>query len=77
MFKKLQKSVFDKSKLLSTNISKRRVNKTPCKKLYPNRTNLTFANIIVNMSSTPTISSIDNWNNAYFKTELYNNFFFK
>ena len=75
MFKKLQKSVFDKSKLLSTNISKRRVNKTPCKKLYPNRTNLTFANIIVNMSSTPTISSIDNWNNAYFKTELYNNFF--
>ena len=75
MFKKLQKSVFDKNKLLSTKINKRRDNKTPSKIVFPNRTNLTFANIIVNMSSTPSISSIDNWNNSYFTTELYNNFF--
>ena len=75
MFKKLQKSVIDKNKLLSTNIGKRRVNKTPSKIVFPNRANLTFANIIVNMSSTPSISSIDNWNNSYFTTELYNNSF--
>ena len=75
MFKKLQNSVFDKNKLLSTKINKRRANKTPSKIVFPNRTNLTFANIIVNMSSTPSISSIDNWNNSYFTTELYNSFF--
>ena len=73
MFKKLQKSVIDKNKLLSTNLSKRRVNKTPSKIVYPNRTNLTFANIIVNMNSTPSLNTIDNWNNSYFTTELYNN----
>ena len=75
MFKKLQKSVIDKNKLLLTNLSKKRVNKTPSKIVFPNRTNLTFANIIVNMSSTPSLSSIDNWNNSYFTTELYNNSF--
>ena len=74
MFKKLQKSVIDKNKLLSTNLNKCRVNKTPSKIVFPNRTNLTFANIIVNMSST-SLSSIDNWNNSYFTTELYNNSF--
>ena len=72
MFKKLQNSVIDKKKLLSTNLNKRRVNKTPSKVIFPNRANLTFANIIVNMSSTPNISSIDNWNNSYFTTELNN-----
>ena len=74
MFKKLQKSVIDKNKLLSTNLNKCRVNKTPSKIVFPNRANLTFANIIVNMSST-SLSSIDNWNNSYFTTELYNNSF--
>ena len=74
MFKKLQKSVIDKNKLLSTNLNKCRVNKTPSKIVFPNRTNLTFANIIVNMSSA-SLSSIDNWNNSYFTTELYNNSF--
>ena len=66
MFKKLQNSVFDKNKLLSTKINKRRANKTPSKIVFPNRTYLTFANIIVNMCSTPSISSIDNWKNSYF-----------
>jgi len=75
MFKKVQKSVIDKNKLLLTNLSKKRVNKTPSKIVFPNRTNLTFANIIVNMSSTPSLNSIDNWNNSYFTTELYNNSF--
>ena len=75
MFKKLQKSVIDKNKLLLTNLSKKRVNKTPNKIVFPNKTNLTFANIIVNMSSTPSLNSIDNWNNSYFTTELYNNSF--
>ena len=74
MFKKLQKSVIDKNKLLSTNLNKCRVNKTPSKIVFPNRANLTFANIIVNMSSA-SLSSIDNWNNSYFTTELYNNSF--
>ena len=75
MFKKLQKSVIDKNKLLAINLSKRRVNKTPSKIIFPNRTNLTFANIIVNMGTTPNQRSMDNWNNSYFTTELYNNSF--
>lgn len=76
MFKKLQKSVIDKNKLLITNLNKRRVNKTPSKIIFPKRTNLTFANIIVNMNSTPNFSnSIDNWSNSYFTTEVYNNSF--
>ena len=75
MFKKLQKSVIDKNKLLLTNLSKKRVNKTPSKLVFPNRANLTFANIIVNMSSTPSLNTIDNWSNSYFNTELYNNSF--
>ena len=75
MFKKLQKSVIDKNKLLLTNPSKKRVNKTPSKLVFPNRANLTFANIIVNMSSTPSLNTIDNWSNSYFNTELYNNSF--
>ena len=75
MFKTLQKSVFNKNKLLSKKINKRRVNKTPTKIIFQNRANLTFANIIVNMSSTPSISSLNNWNNSYFTMELYNIFF--
>ena len=75
MFKKLKKPVIDKKKLLLTNLCKKRVNKTPRKILFPNRTNLTFANIIVNMNSTPNLSSIDSWNKSYFSTELYNNSF--
>ena len=75
MFKKLKKSVIDKNKLLATNLSKRRVNKTPSKIIFPNRTNLTFANIMVNMGTTPNQRSMDNWNNSYFTTELYNNSF--
>jgi hypothetical protein len=75
MFKKLQKSVIDKNKLLLTNLSKKRVNITPSKLVFPNRANLTFANIIVNMSSTPSLNTIDNWSNSYFSTELYNNSF--
>ena len=74
MFKKLKKSVIDKNKILSTNLNKR-VNKTPSKIVFPNRANLTFANIIVNMSTTPSRSTLDNWNNSYFTTELYNNSF--
>ena len=74
MFKKLKKSVIDKNKILSTNLNKR-VNKTPSKIVFPNRANLTFANIIVNMSTTPSRSTLDNWSNSYFTTELYNNSF--
>ena len=75
MFKKLKKSVIDKNNLLLLNLSKKRINKTPSKLLFPKRTNLTFANIIVNMNSNPNLSSIDSWNNSSFNTELYNNSF--
>ena len=75
MFKRLKKSVIDKNNLLSTNLSKKRVNKTPSKMVFPNLTNLTLANIIVNMNSTPSFKNIDSWNNSYFKTELSNNSF--
>ena len=75
MFKKLQKSVINKNKLLMANFNKRRVNKTPSKIIFPNRPNLTFANIIVNMNSSPNFSNVDNWNNSYFTTEVYNNSF--
>ena len=75
MFKRLKKSVIDKNKLLLTNLSKKRVNKTPSKIIFPNKTNLTFANIIVNMNSTPSFRSVDSWNSSYFNTELYNNSF--
>ena len=74
MFKKLQKSVLNKDKLI-TNLRKKRVNKTPSKIVYPNRANLTFANIIVNMNSNQSLNSIDNWNNSYFNTELNNDSF--
>ena len=77
MLKRLKKSVIDKNKLLLTNLSKKRVNKTPSKIVFPNRTNLTFANIIVNMNSTPSFTSIDSFNNSYFNTELNNNSFSK
>ena len=77
MFKRLKKSVIDKNKLLLTNLSNKRINKTPSKIIYPNRTNLTFANIIVNMNSTPSFTSIDSWNNSYFNTELNSNSFSK
>ena len=77
MFKRLKKSVIDKNKLLLTNLSNKRVNKTPSKSMFPNRTNLTFANIIVNMNSTPSFNSIDSWNNSYFNTELNSNSFSK
>ena len=59
---KTKKSVIGKNKLLLTNLSNKRVNKTPSKSMFPNRTNLTFANIIVNMNSTPSFNSIDSWN---------------
>ena len=75
MFKRLKKSVIDKNKLLLANFSKKRVNKTPSKIIFPNKTNLTFANIIVNMNSTPSFRSIDSWNSSYFNTELYNSSF--
>ena len=68
--------MLDKNKLLLTHFSKKRVNKTPSKIIFPNRTNLTFANIIVNMNSTPSFNNIDSWNNSYFNTELYNNSFY-
>ena len=74
MFKKLHKSVIDKNKLLS-NLHSKRVNKTPSKVVYPNRTNLTFANIIVNMSSNQSLGNIDNLNNSYFDTKPNNNSF--
>ena len=77
MFKRLKKSVIGKNKLLLTNLSNKRVNKTPSKSMFPNRTNLTFANIIVNMNSTPSFNSIDSWNNSYFNTELNSNSFSK
>ena len=77
MFKRLKKSVIDKNNLLLINVSKKRVNKTPSKIVFPNRSNLTFANIIVNMNSTPSFRSIDSWNNSYFNTELYNNSYSK
>ena len=73
MFKKLKKSVIDKNSLISNNLKKKRVNKTPSKIIFPNLTNLTLANIIVNMNSTPSFKNIDSWNNSYFKTELSNN----
>ena len=73
MFKKLKKSVIDKNSLISNNLNKKRVNKTPSKIIFPNLTNLTLANIIVNMNSTPSFKNIDSWNNSYFKTELSNN----
>ena len=72
MFKKLKKSVIDKNSLISNNLNKKRVNKTPSKIIFPNLTNLTLANIIVNMNSTPSFKNIDSWNNSYFKTELSN-----
>ena len=75
MFKRLKKSVIDKNKLLLANFSKKRVNKTPSKIIFPNKTNLTFANIIVNMNSTPSFRSIDSWNSSYFNIELYNSSF--
>ena len=75
MFKKLQKSVINKNKLLMANFKKRSVNKTPSKIIFPNGPNLTFANIIVNMNSSPNFSNVDNWNNSYFTTEVYNNSF--
>ena len=75
MFKKLKKSVIDKNNLFSTNLSKKRVNKTPSKIIFPNLTNLTLANIIVNINSTQSLTNIDSWNNSYFKTELNNNSF--
>ena len=77
MFKRLKTSVIDKNKLLLTNLSKKRGNKTPSKIIFPNRTNLTFANIIINMNSTPSFTSIDSWNNSYFNTELNSNSFSK
>ena len=72
MFKRLKKSVIDKNNLLLVNASKKRVNKTPSKIVFPERSNLTFANININMNSTPSFRSIESWNNSYFNTELYN-----
>ena len=72
MFKRLQKSVIDKKKLLNEMNSKR-VNKTPSKNIFPNRANLTFANIIVNMSSSNSLSREDSWYTSYFNTEIKNN----
>ena len=63
MFKRLKKSVIDKNNSFLSNLTKKRVNKTPSKIIFPNRTNLTFANIIVNMNSTPSFRSIESWNN--------------
>ena len=50
MFKRLKKSVIDKNNSLLSNLTKKRVNKTPSKIIFPYRTNLAFANIIVNMN---------------------------
>ena len=75
MFKRLKKSVIDKNKLLLTNLSKKRVNKTPRKIIFPNRTNLTFANNIININSSSVFTNIESWNNPYFNTELYNSSF--
>ena len=75
MFKRLKKSVIDKNNSFLSNLTKKRVNKTPSKIIFPNRTNLAFANIIVNMNSTPSFRSIESWNNSYFNTDLYNNSF--
>ena len=76
MFKRLQKSVMDKNSLLSLSLTKRTINKTPRKIILPNRSNLTFSNIIVNMNANPRIGNNDSWNNSYFNTELYNNLFY-
>lgn len=76
MFKRLQKSVIDKNSLLSLSLTKRTINKTPRKIILPNRSNLTFSNIIVNMNANPRIGNNDSWNNSYFNTELYNNLFY-
>ena len=76
MFKRLQKSVIDKNSLLSLSLTKRTINKTPRKIILPNRSNLTFSNIIVNMNANPRIGKNDSWNNSYFNTELYNNLFY-
>ena len=76
MFKRLQKSVIDKNSLLSLSLTKRTINKTPRKIIFPNRSNLTFSNIIVNMNANPRIGNNDSWNNSYFNTELYNNLFY-
>ena len=75
MFKRLKKSVIDKNNSLLSNLTKKRVNKTPSKIIFPYRTNLAFANIIVNMNSTPSFRNIESWNNSYFNTDLYNNSF--
>ena len=48
MFKRYKKSVIKKNNLFITNLVKKRVNKTPNKRVFPYRTNLTLANIIVN-----------------------------
>ena len=78
MFKKLKKSVIDKKSFLLTNLGEKRVNRTPNKFIFPNRTNLTFANIIVNMNnSIPSFKTIDSCNNSYFNTDLYNNTYSK
>ena len=76
MFKRLQKSVIDKNSLLSLSLTKRTINKTPRKIILPNRSNLTFSNIIVNMNANQKIGNNDSWNNSYFNTELYNNLFY-
>ena len=76
MFKRLQKSAIDKNSLLSLSLTKRTINKTPRKIILPNRSNLTFSNIIVNMNANPRIGNNDSWNNSYFNTELYNNLFY-
>jgi len=75
MFKRLQKSVIDKNNLLLSYSIKRKINQTPRKIILPNRTNLTFSNIIVNMNSAPKLGNINSWNN-YDNTEIYNNSFY-
>ena len=66
MFKRYKKSVIKKNNLFITNLVKKRVNKTPNKRVFPYRTNLTLANIIVNKISTQDIRSIDFWNIIFF-----------
>ena len=74
MLKKKRNSIININKNLSTNSSKKRVvNKTPSKIVFPNRTNLTLANIIVHMNSIPCLNIFDSCDNSYFNTELYNN----
>ena len=43
MFKRLKKSVIDKNNSLLSNLTKKRVNKTPSKIIFPYRTNLAFS----------------------------------